>query len=201
MNSAQPAVAFPPVGLLALIPLLAAAPTLLTAVAMAMLFLVSIALTCGSMAALGGCVASGLRILALFLVAGTWVSLLDLALQALAWPLWHSLDMYVPLVAANSLVLACGEDALRAGRPLAACKAGIWLGTRVACWLIPLGLVRELLGRGAVLSDAGIVAVLPGPFSAGAVEMPLLLGPAGALLLFALAAAMAAWIGGRMRRP
>lgn len=201
MNTAQPAVVFPPVGLLALIPLLAAAPTLLTALAMALLFLVSVALTCGSMAALGGSVASGLRILALFLVAGTWVSLLDLALQALAWPLWHSLDMYVPLVAANSLVLACGEDALRMGRPLAACRAGLSLGAQAACWLIPLGLVRELVGRGAVFSDAGFVPGLPGPFTAGAMEMPLLLGPAGAFLLLALAAASAAWIGTHLRRP
>lgn len=199
MSTQQPVAGLPPVGLLALVPLLAGAHTLLSAAAMGTVFLVSLALACGTMAALGGSVATGMRILALFLVAGTWVTLFDLALQALAWPLWQSLDMYLPLVAANALVLARGEDALRTGHPAVAFRSALVLGARATCWLLPLGMVRELLGRGAVLSDGDQVQGMPGPFLSGAGEIPILLGPAGALLLLALAAALVAWLDGRLR--
>lgn len=185
----------PPVGLLALCPLLAAADTLLSASCMALLFLVTLVPVHGTLALMGGSIATGLRVIALFLVCGFWVSLVDIGLQAWNAPMRDSLGLYVPLLAANVLVLAGGELALRGGGVATALGSGVRLGVAAAVWIVPLGLVRETLGRGAVLTDAALAPGVPGPFTVGSFSMPLLQGPPGAFLLLALAAALAAWAG------
>lgn len=185
----------PPVGLLALCPLLAAADTLLSASSLALLFLVTLVLVQGTLALMGGSVATGLRVIALFLVGGFWVSLVDLGLQAWHAPMRDALGLYVPLLAANTLVLAGGELALRGGGVATAMGSGFRLGVAAAVWMVPLGLVRELLGRGAVLTDAALAPGVPGPFTVGSFSLPLLQGAPGAFLVLALAAALAAWMG------
>lgn len=181
----------PPAGLLALCPLLAAAGSVLSAAAMSLLFLVTLAGTAATMAALGRGIAAELRVLALLVVAGGWVTLADLAGQALAWNLWNGLDVYVPLVAGNALVLANGERALRGSRPAAALRDGAVLGLQAMGWLLSVGALRELLGRGALLSDAHLVTSAI-PRLDLTPPLPLFQAPAGAFLLLGLCAALVA---------
>lgn len=185
----------PPVGLLALCPLLAAADTLLSALCLASVFIATLALVRGTAAWLGAAVATELRVIVLFLAAGSWVTVADLALQATLWPVRDALGFYVPLLAANALMLASAEQALRGPEPVAAMRTGFRLGVVAAAWLIPLGLVRELLGRGGVFTDAAAIPAWPGPFTLGAPVLPLLQDAPGALLLLALAAALVARAG------
>jgi electron transport complex protein RnfE len=179
----------PPVGLLALCPLLPAAGTVLTAATMSLLFLITLAGTGATMATLGRGIAAELRVLALFLVAGTWVAILDLAGRGLAWGLWSTLDVYAPLIAANALVLASVENALRGPRPAAALRHGAALGLQAMGWLLPVGALRELLGRGALLSDLHLVTTAI-PRLDLVPPLPVFQTPAGAFLVLGLCAAL-----------
>lgn len=183
-----------PVGLLALCPLIAGGGTLLTATCLALLFLVMLVLVSITMAALGRSVSSEVRILTLFLVSGVWVTLLDLLLQAIAYPLWATLDIYVPLLAANSLLLAAGEQSLRGGSLAGAAREGMSLGVHVTLWLIPMGLMREVLGGGVLLSDVQFVPGMTDSIPISTVALPILQSAPGALLLLALACATAATV-------
>jgi len=185
-----------PVGLLALCPLLAVSSTLLTASCMAFLFLVSLTLVSVTMAVLGRGVAPDARVLALLLVSGVWVSVLDLCLKAWDFPLSEALGVYVPLIAANSLLLTVGEQSLRGKGAKAEAQAAFWSGLVAASWLVPLGFIRELLGTGSLLSDAHLLPGLPAPLVVTGFTVPLLQSAAGALLTMALAAA---WLAGRGR--
>jgi len=191
---AMPARLLPPVGLLALCPLLAAADTLLTAACVALLFLVLLFLVTSTMSALGRGVAPELRILMLVLISGIWVTLLDLALQAYAYRLSAALGMYVPLLAVNSLLLTLGEHSLRCGSARFGAQSGFIYGAWAALWIVPLGVVREILGTGALLSDSQILPGLPGPWVITSFPVPALQDAPGTLLVLALAAA---WVMGR----
>ena len=198
---ANPGWHLPPVGLLALCPLIAAGGTLLTAVCVALLFLVTLTLVSATMAALGRRVSPEARVLTLLLISGVWVTLIDLVLQACAYPLWATLGIYVPLLAANSLVLAVGEQSLRGVSGKRSVREGLALGGYAALWIVAIGLLREALGAGAVLSDAHLLSGLPGPFPVTAFTAPVLQTAPGALLLLALAAAVAAASAGVRALP
>jgi electron transport complex protein RnfE len=185
-----------PVGLLALCPLLAVGNTLLTASCMALLFLVSLTFVSVTMAVLGRGIAPDARILTLLLVSGVWVSVLDLCLKAFAFQLSEALGVYVPLVAANSLLLTVGEQSLRGKGAKAQAQVAVRSGLVAASWLLPLGLLREILGTGSLFSDSNLLPGLPGPLVVTAFTVPLLDSAAGALLALALAAA---WVKGRAR--
>lgn len=193
-QAANPGLLLQPVGLLALGPLLAAAGTLLTAACVALLFLVTLTLVAVTMAALGRGISPDSRILTLLLVSGTWVTLLDLLLQAIAYPLWATLGVYVPLVAANSLLLAVGEQSLRGGSGKGPAQEGITLGLYAALWIVPVGLLREVLATGTLLSDSQLLPGLPGPLLVTTFTAPMLQTAPGALLVLALAGA---WVAGR----
>ncbi|MBI1733456.1 MAG: hypothetical protein HYR49_11920 [Gammaproteobacteria bacterium] len=180
-----------PVGLLALCPLVAGAPTLLTATWIALCFLASLILVSVTLAGLGRSVAAEFRVLMTLLVSGIWVTLLDLALQAAAYPLSLALDIYLPLLAANSLVLTAGEQSLRGSGCADSLRRAIRQGVHAACWIIPIGLLREMLGTGHILSDSGLMPGLPGPVHVLPVEIPALASPSWALLILALVAAAA----------
>ncbi len=192
-----PAGLLPPVGLIALCPLLAVGGTLLTAACVALLFLLSLILVSVTMAVLGRSIGPDARVLTLLLVAGIWVTLLELLLQALAFPLSAALGVYVPLLAVNSLLLTVGEQSLRGKGPGFAVQAGFSTGLYAASWIVPLGLVREILGTGRLLSDAPLLPGLPEPLVLTTFTVPLLQTAPGALLVLALAGA---WVAGRAPR-
>lgn len=179
-----------PVGILALCPLLGAGETLLTSAVLAVLFLSVLTLASGTMALLGRAIATDLRVLAIFIVAGFWVTLCELLVQANWFALAATLEIYLPLLAANCLVLAAAEISLRGVGPVAALTTGSVLGAEAAAWLVPMGTLREVLGQGAILSDAGLLPGMPGPIELMPLSAPIFQQPAGAFLLLAAGAAL-----------
>lgn len=88
----------------------------------------------------------------LLLLTAAWTSVLDLALQFSAFPMRQALGIYVPLIAANWLVLSTLEEhVLREGTGASlvrACTVAVWLAL---CVTIVAG-VREFAGSGAGLA-------------------------------------------------
>src|SRR5690606_25977159 len=79
-------------------------------------------------------------------VTATWVTAVDLALQAWLFPLRLTLGFYVPLMAMNCLLLsALEEEGFRDGSPGALGRLA-WLAVAVFCWAGAVGAARGALG-------------------------------------------------------
>lgn len=89
----------------------------------------------------------------ILLITATWTSLIDMGLHAFFFQMRLTLDVYIPLVAVNALLLAFLEQNALSDAP-----AGLWknagtAGATVFLIVTVMGLLRELLGQGSVLTD------------------------------------------------
>jgi electron transport complex protein RnfE len=189
---------FPQIMFLGLCPLLATGTTLLSG---ACLGAAAAIMLCGSASCLLVCrrfvPASAPMIFLLLLTAG-WVSVIDLSLQYWWFPLRQGLGIYVPLMAANCLLLSTLEERMLRGGGGAAfgetCRVAGWVLVCVAA----AGGLRELAATGVLLGDAGLLG-LRSPFAAGGSGLAVLRAPAGAFLALGLLAALLQFI--YRRRP
>ena len=143
------------------------------------------------------------RLAYILVITATWVTIVDLLLQAGAYDMRLGLDIYVPLMAMNTLVLMLLEtEALRipvwtmAGKALACSSAMLFV-------CVISGIVREVLVRGTVLSDLSLLApgipdldfpILPDP-----ITMTLFDSAAGAFIVLGCVIAMVNFFHHRLR--
>lgn len=131
-------------------------------------------LVCSNMAvsAIKGIVPDKVRIPVFIVVIASFVTMLQMLMQAWFPALYAALGIFIPLIVVNCILLGRAEAfASRNGVLLSACD-GIGIGTGFTLALTVIGAVRELLGTGAVfglqLFDASFGALLfvlaPGAF-------------------------------------
>lgn len=134
-------------------------------------------LLCSNMAisALRTLIPAKVRIPAFIVIIATFVTVVQLLMEAYAFELYQALGIFIPLIVVNCLILGRAE-AFASRQPLwssAADGAGMGLGFTLA--LVMLGGVRELLGAGSLfglpLAGAGFHPMLlmvlpPGAFLA-----------------------------------
>jgi Na+-translocating ferredoxin:NAD+ oxidoreductase subunit E len=91
------------------------------------------------------------RIACFIVVIATFVTVVELLMQAFAYPLFLALGIFIPLIVVNCIVLGRSEAfAFKRGvMPSIADGLGIGIGFTLA--LGSLGAVRELLGSGTLL--------------------------------------------------
>lgn len=189
------------IGLTGLTPLLAVSATLLSGLAAGLAGFFILLLSGATVICLRGLIPARLRLVYLLLIAATWTTVVDLALQAGALPVREQLGVYLPLLAMNTALLhqlaRLASEARQGAKEqgLATLKYGL---TAVAV-LALVGLLREAAARGGALTDAqelGLAGLFsPAPLTAG---LSLFAQPAGAfiafgLLLAACAAVRQAW--------
>ena len=94
---------------------------------------------------------SKVRIACFIIVIATFVTVVELLMQAFTYPLFLKLGIFIPLIVVNCIVLGRSEAfaAKNPVMPSAADGLGIGIGFTLA--LGSLGAVRELLGNGTVL--------------------------------------------------
>lgn len=110
------------------------------------------------------------RIACFIIIIATFVTLVELLMQAFTYPLFLQLGIFIPLIVVNCIVLGRSEAfaSKRSVLPSAADGLGIGLGFTLA--LGALGAVREILGYGTVLGHS-IMPASYEPFTI-AVEAP-----------------------------
>ena len=177
------------IGLTGLTPLLAVSATLLGGLAAGLACFFILLLSGATVVCLRGLIPARLRLVYLLLIAATWTTVADLALQAGALPVREQLGIYLPLLAMNTALLhqlarlasEAGQGAKAQG--LALLKQG---ATAVAL-LALVGLLREAVARGGVLTDGqglGLAGLFsPAPLAPG---LSLFEQPAGAFIAFGL---------------
>ncbi|MGL4361957.1 MAG: electron transport complex subunit RsxE [Cellulosilyticaceae bacterium] len=124
-----------------------------------------------------------IRIPAFIVIIASFVTMMDLLLQAYIPSLHSQLGLFIPLIVVNCLILARAEAYASKNKILPSMFDGIGMGLGFTVGLASIGVVRELLGVGTILGfqvlptqyDPAIIMILaPGAFFTLGILMALL---------------------------
>ncbi|MBP8959911.1 MAG: electron transport complex subunit E [Bacteroidales bacterium] len=130
-------------------------------------------LTCSNVviSLLSGVIPDKVRIPAFIVVIASFVTIVDLIMQAFVPALYNTLGIFIPLIVVNCIVLARAEAFASKNSVFASFLDGAGMGLGFTTSLGVLGIIRELLGNGAILGhkiiqgDGILVFILaPGAF-------------------------------------
>jgi Na+-translocating ferredoxin:NAD+ oxidoreductase subunit E len=145
------------VQLLGLCPLLAVSNSVVSAVSLGLATTLVIALANGAVSAVRHLVPWEVRVPVFILIIAVLVTVVDLLMNAYLHPLSLALGIFVPLIVTNCLVLARAETFASKSRPLLALWDGACMGLGLTAVLTLLGAMREIAGRGTLLSGIDLV--------------------------------------------
>ena len=100
-----------------------------------------------------------IRIAAFITIIATFVTMIDLALQAFVPSLAASLGLFLPLIVVNCIILGRAEAYASKNKVLPSALDGVCMGLGFTFALVLMGFLRELLGAGTVFS--GLSTLLP----------------------------------------
>ncbi|MEA4954599.1 MAG: electron transport complex subunit RsxE [Pseudoflavonifractor sp.] len=140
-------------------------------------------------AALRKIIPNKIRIACFIVVIATFVTVVDLLLQAYIPDLATNLGVFIPLIVVNCIILGRAESFCYKNGVAASAVDGICQGLGYTVILIVMCVVRELLGKGTfgggILSADGIT-IFPAHFAAMGLALPV----GGFLVLACIIAAM-----------
>ena len=102
------------------------------------------------------------RIPAYIVVIASFVTLLQMLMQAYLPSLYASLGLFIPLIVVNCIILGRAEAFAAKNGPVSSVMDGIGMGLGFTLGLTLLGAVRELLGTGKIFS----LAIFPDSYGA-----------------------------------
>ncbi len=91
------------------------------------------------------------RIAAFIIVIATFVTVVELLMQAFTYPLFLTLGIFIPLIVVNCIVLGRAEAFAYKNGIMPSLADGLGIGVGFTLALASLGAVREILGNGTVL--------------------------------------------------
>lgn len=110
---------------------------------------------------------SKVRIAAYVAIIATFVTIIDLMLQAFVPALSESLGIFIPLIVVNCIILARAEAFASKNGVLKSAADGLGMGLGFTIALALISSVREILGNGTILgyslgiSTPAIIMILP----------------------------------------
>ena len=90
------------------------------------------------------------RIACFIIIIATFVTVVELVMQAYAYPLFLKLGIFIPLIAVNCIVLGRAEAFASKNGLIRSILDGLGIGIGFTLSLAALGAVRELLGNGTL---------------------------------------------------
>jgi len=90
------------------------------------------------------------RIPAFIVVIASFVTIVELSMQAYVPALFESLGLFIPLIVVNCIVLGRAEAFASKNKPLASMVDGLSMGLGFSMALTMLGALREFLGSGKI---------------------------------------------------
>jgi H+/Na+-translocating ferredoxin:NAD+ oxidoreductase subunit E len=91
------------------------------------------------------------RIACFIIIIATFVTVVELVMQAYTYPLFLKLGIFIPLIVVNCIVLGRAEAFASKKSPVASLADGLGIGLGFTLSLAALGAVREALGSGTLL--------------------------------------------------
>lgn len=132
---------------------------------------------------------SRVRIPSFIVVIASFVTVVQLCMEAYFYDLYKALGIFIPLIVVNCLILGRAEAFASKNRLLPALADGVGMGLGFTLALFVLGAVRELFGSGALLGFT--------VFGAGYQPLLLMILPPGAFIAMGLLLAGMNWIDAR----
>ena len=99
------------------------------------------------------------RLPAFIVIVASFVTVVELLMEAYMESLYASLGIYIPLIVVNCIILGRAEAYASKNPPLLSLFDGLGMGLGFTVSLVIIGSVRELLGAGSIFGMA-----LPGNF-------------------------------------
>lgn len=94
------------------------------------------------------------RIPAFIVVISTFVTIVQMLIQAFVPALYEALGLFIPLIVVNCIILARAEAFAARNPVFHAAADGLGMGMGFTAGLILIGSVRELLGNGTIFGTA-----------------------------------------------
>ena len=103
-----------------------------------------------------------MRIPAYIVVIATFVTIVQLLLEAFLPELSASLGLFIPLIVVNCIIFARAESFASKNSPLPSVVDGLGMGLGFTCSLTILSAIRELVGAGTLLGFPVLGSAYPG---------------------------------------
>jgi Na+-translocating ferredoxin:NAD+ oxidoreductase subunit E len=99
---------------------------------------------------------SKVRIACFIVIIATFVTIVELVMQAYTYELFLKLGIFIPLIVVNCIVLGRAEAFASKNGPVASIADGLGIGIGFTLSLAALGAVRELVGNGTLTIWTGL---------------------------------------------
>ncbi len=168
------------VALLGLCPLLAVTSTAINGLGLGIATTLVLTLSNVTVSLIRNLVRPEIRLPVFVLVIASFVTAVELAMNAWFHELYKVLGIFIPLIVTNCAIIGRAEAFGSRNPPLPALVDGLSMGLGFSAALVVLGGLRELVGQGTLLSQAHLM------FGEGARGLTLSLGDAYPGLLMAI---------------
>ncbi len=140
------------VQLLGLCPTLAVSTSIVNGASLGLATAVVMAFANGAVSPVRKLVPAEIRVAVFILVIASLVTVIDLTIHGFAEPLHKALGIFIPLIVVNCIVLARVESFAAKNALVPSMFDGLMMGLGLTSVLAILGGIRELVGKGTLLS-------------------------------------------------
>ena len=145
------------VQLLGLCPLLAVSGTVINALGLGLATTLVLAGSNVTVSLIRNLVRPELRIPSFVLVIASFVTAVELLMQAFLYDLYLILGIFIPLIVTNCVIIARAESFASKNNVWRALLDGLSMGLGFTAVLLLLGAIREILGHGTLLAQADLM--------------------------------------------
>jgi electron transport complex protein RnfE len=143
--------------LLGLCPLLAVSNTVVNALGLGLATTLTLVISNLSVSLARGVLRPEIRIPAYVMIIASVVTVIQLLMQAWFHDLYRVLGIFIPLIVTNCAIIGRAEAFASRNSPLPSVIDGLATGLGFCLALVALGAMREIIGRGTLMSQAGLM--------------------------------------------
>lgn len=145
------------VQLLGLCPLLAVTNTFINALGLAIATLLVLVVSNLTVSLVKQWVTKEIRIPVFIMIIASFVTIIQLLMNAYTFGLYLSLGIFIPLIVTNCAIIGRAEAFASKNAPLESAVDGLMMGLGFAVVLVLLGGAREILGQGTLFDGAHLL--------------------------------------------
>ena len=146
--------------MLGMCPTLAVTTSAINGLGMGLTTMVVLALSNLFISLLRNIIPDKVRIPGFIVIIASFVTMMQLLLQAYSPSIYQALNIYIPLIVVNCIILGRAESFASKNGPIPSLFDGIGMGLGFTVALTVIGAVRELLGAGSVFG----LAIMPASY-------------------------------------
>ena len=136
--------------LLGMCPVLAVTNSAINALAMGLATMFVLLASTVLVSLLSDFIPKQVRIATYIIIIATFVTIIDYVIQAISLDLYNALGAFIQLIVANCMILGRAEAFSSKNKPLKSIVNALGMGIGFTFALLCLGVVREVLGAGAI---------------------------------------------------